>query len=699
MRFAHFQFDPRLEKLGEGPSSEVYRAVDTRLGRTVALKILRPHIEFDPQARERFEREAKHTSNLAHPNIATIYEYGEDRGTSYIAMEYLEGRTLDKILREHRLDYEQGMSIALQVVAAVALVHERGLIHRDLKPANIMVMDDGQVKLLDFGICRSTGESNITQEGMLIGTVLYMSPEQVLGEELDYRSDVFALGSVFYHAFSGELPFPGKSFPEVCLSILDASPRRPSEVRSGFPHSLEEFLFKCLSRDKPKRYARGQEAYGALLAVSDNIKMTSSAERPSALSGHVWIPPFHLVDQAAANFAGGMRRDLYGELERSTNLQVTLPEEQEVPADLKDAFVLRGSLDLEGDLGRVDLVLERVRSNGIQDTRLIWRDRIEQSDNDEWGLQAKLVGAMVRSLKRKLTEYALEPSPEVKRDSAKAEQLCRRAHELLHRGTTRHLMAAVATFRQALKEDDQCTLAHAGLAESYVRKFLYWDGDVSFLQEAREHGQRALTLDTFSAEAHTALGFADLMSGDATEAQRELRLAIQIDHDEWLAHRLLGGLFARIGNHEGASPLLQRAIALRPTHIGSYDHLYDVLCKLDRYEEAIGVADRGIALARRHLTEVPDDQEARVHMALLQARMGLVDEARETIETARRLSPKDPYTAFHAACVHALLGEPSEAIELLREAQERGFHLPSEALRNPDLETLRGRPEFQRLLG
>jgi tetratricopeptide (TPR) repeat protein/predicted Ser/Thr protein kinase/TolB-like protein len=700
MRFAHFQFNPKADKLGEGPSSEVYRAVDTQLGRTVALKILRPHIEFDPAAKERFEREAKHTSNLAHQNIATVFEYGQDRGTSFIAMEYLEGRTLDRILRDHRLDYEEGMRIALQVCAAVGLVHERGLIHRDLKPANIMVMDDGAVKLLDFGICRSSAESNITQEGMLVGTVLYMSPEQVLGEDIDFRSDVFALGSVFYHAFTGELAFPGKTFPEVCLSILESKPRRPSEIRSGFPPPLEEFLLRCLSREKKDRYPNGPDARGALLAVSDKIKVTSSADRPSTLAGKICIPPFLLRDETetAEAFAGGMRADLSTELIRSTHLDVTLPEGDELPRDA-DGFVLRGTLDLEGDRGTVDVVLERGRpgSNGTGDTALIWHDRIEQHDNDEWGLQAKLVGALVRSLKRRLTEYALAPPPEVQRDPAKAENLAHRAHDLLHRGTTRHLMAAVATFRVALKEDEHCKLAHAGLAESYVRKFMYWDGDVSFLQEAREHAQRALTLDTFSAEAHTALGFAHLMSGDLTEAQRELRLAIQIDHEEWLAHRLLGGLLARTGNYEGASPLLQRAIVLRPAHIGSYDHLYNVLCRLDRYEEAIGVADRGMAAAKKHLQEVPDDQEARVHLALLQARMGLADEAYETIEEARGRAKKDPYTLFHAGCVHALLDEPEQAVRLLTEAQERGFYLQSEAPRNPDLETLRGRRDYQEL--
>lgn len=702
MRFAHFQFDPRADKLGEGPSSEVFRAVDTDLGRTVALKILRPHVEFDLAAKERFEREAKHTSNLAHPNIATIHEFGKDKGTSFIAMEYLQGRTLEVILKDRRLDYEEGMRIALQASSALGLVHQRGLIHRDLKPANIMVMGDGLVKLLDFGICRSTDESNITQEGMLVGTVLYMSPEQVLGEELDVRSDVFAFGSVFYHAFSGALPFPGKSFPEVCMSILDGSPTPPTQIRSGFPVGLEDFLLRCLSRDRAARWPNGAALHAALGTLNENLKLSASSERPSLLEGRLWIPPLSVLDEPApeaASFAAGLRADLGSELTRSTNLEVLLTKDQVLPSDQKGAFVLRASLQLGEESGVIEYHLERAYERAQGDTGLIRRERLEQQDPDEWGLQAKLVGALLRSVKRRLTEYTLAPPPEAKRNPKRAERLAQRAHEVLQKGTTRHLMSSIATFRAALKDDPSCALAYAGLAEAYVHKFLYWDGDVSFLQEAREQAQLALGMNPACAEAHTSLGFADLMSGDLREAQREFRLAIQIDHNEWLSHRLLGALLGRLGNFDGASPLLQRAIALRPNHIGSYDHLYSTMCRLDRYLEAIEIADKGIEMAKRRLEEVPDDQEARLHLGQLLARIGRADDARKCAEEAKRLAPKDPYTLFHCACVLALTGDTEEALKGLQEAQARGFYMRSECQRNSDFEALRGRPEFSALLG
>ncbi|HKX45804.1 MAG TPA: serine/threonine-protein kinase, partial [Planctomycetota bacterium] len=294
MRFANFEFDPEHDRLGEGPQSEVYRAVDARLGRTVALKILRPHVEFDPEAVTRFEREAKHTSRLDHPNIATVYEYGHERGTSFIAMEYLEGRTLDKLIAERVLGFVEGVRVADQVASALERVHGMGLIHRDLKPANIMVLGDGTVKLLDFGICRSSAESNITQDGMLVGTVLYMSPEQVRGQELDVRSDVFAFGSVFYHALTGYLPFPGKSFPEVCMAILDGRVKRPSDLRTGFPESLERLLLKCVAQRPEDRYADGGSVHAALASVIESLRSGDAAGRPKALRGRIFVPPFEV---------------------------------------------------------------------------------------------------------------------------------------------------------------------------------------------------------------------------------------------------------------------------------------------------------------------------------------------------------------------------------------------------------------------
>jgi serine/threonine protein kinase/Flp pilus assembly protein TadD len=703
MKFAHFEFDPDGDRLGEGPLSEVYKAVDLQLGRTVALKILRAHAEIDPKADTRFWREARHTSNLSHPNIATIYEYGQDQGTSYIAMEYLQGRTLDKIIKDQTLGFEECMRIASQLTSALSIVHKAGLVHRDLKPGNVMIQDDGNVKLLDFGIARATDEATITQHGMLVGTVLYMSPEQVRGEEIDLRSDIFALGSMLYQLTTNNLPFPGKSFPEVCMAILDEKPRRPSLVRSGMPPAFEDFIMRCLERQPEDRYQHAAEAHGVLLAITNALTGTNGSVNPASLRGTILIPPLSCGGAdptSCSNLAGSLRKDLATELARIKGLSIDLMEDDQLPSESEFDYVLRGLLAIEGPKGNFDLTIERYDKSegGPQKLQDSWQETLVAEDQDEWGLQAALVRSAVRSLRRRLSDIALHPAENVQRDVEKAREIAMTAHEILHRGTSKHLMAAVSSFRRALEADPYCPLAFAGMAEALVRKYLYWDGETSFLDEARSQAQRALALDPRCAEAHTSLGFAYHLSGHPTDAQREYRAAIQLDNTEWLAHRLLGSILAREGNFKNASPLLQRAIALKPTHIGSYDHLFGVLQRLDRYEESLELADRGIAAAKAHLKEVKDNQEARTHMALLLGRMGLTDEAREVAKKAHELSPKDGYTSFKTACVYASLGEVEEAMNALQQATNRGFFMKSELVQNADLDVLRGLPEFQAMV-
>ena len=713
MRFAHFEFDPENDRLGEGPLSEVYRAVDVELGRTVALKILRPHAEIDPASDVRFKREAQHTSLLKHPNIATIYECGKDQGTSYIAMEFLEGRTLDTILKERQLGYEECMRIARAITSALALVHKSGLIHRDLKPGNVMVLDDGSVKLMDFGIARATNEQGITQHGMLVGTVLYMSPEQVRGDELDARSDIFALGSVLYHMGTGVLPFPGKSFPEVCMAILDGKPRPPSQVRLGLPRQLEDVILKCLQADPSMRF-QDADAVLATMSTVGSGEGTVNGSTGTMLPGSIAIPPVMCATVGrddCSEIASSLRNDLAAALRKTRGLRVLLPEGSSLPDGEACDFVLRGRLQIDGPKGLLDLSLERYESRNGNPTRPrsanrsgpepreVLRDSVEYADPNEFGLEAGLVSGAVRTVKKRLTEIAQRPAPAAKRDPARAAQLVRSGTEILLRGKTKHLLVALGSLKAATEADPQCAAAFAGLASALVRQFLYFDGESSYLEQARENAARAIAIDARCSSAHTALGFAHHLSGRIVDAEREYRLSIHLDHDEWLAHRLLGALLARAGNYKEAAPLLRRAINLRPTHIGSYDHLHDVLQRMNRYEEAIQIAESGIAAARAHLAQAPDNMEARLHLALLLARMGSHEEARAEALHAREAAPRDGYTAFHAACVLAIIGDLGESIELLKAAQSRGYFIESELGRNTDLDVLRGLPEFKALTG
>ena len=695
MRFAHFVFDPVKDCLGEGPLSEVYRAQDQKLGRTVALKILRPHVDLDPEADKRFEREARHTSNLIHPNIATIYEYGEDSGRCFIAMEFLQGRTLDHIVRDQQLGLDEALRIGVQLTSALALVHKAGLIHRDLKPANVMVLHDGTIKLLDFGIARANGEPTITQHGMLVGTVLYMSPEQVRGDELGPRADIFSLGAMLYHALTGQLPFPGTSFPEVCMSILEGRPRPLSEVRSGLPAELEAFVMRCLAPEPEDRSRDAGEAHGVLMAITDGMAARHGQHGSSHLHGHMALAAFAVGDgygesDTMRGLAAGVRQDISAALQRS-GLAITMLEGQTPSPETRADYLLRGELDREG--GETQLKLSMEQLGGGEP----WSLDLRNDEDDEWELQDTLVRMAVRELRKHLGRLAVEPLAEpARRNPEAARQLAEKGHVLLHKGMSKHLVRGIMLFRRALEEDGHCAEAYAWLAEALARKYLYWDGDASFLEEARENARRAIAIDPSCAPAHTSLGFVAHLTGSLDNAQREYRLAIQLDHDDWLAHRLLGAILSRKGNFKGASPLLQRAIGIRPQYISTYDHLYNVLQRLDRYQEAIETADRGIAVARKLLDQVPDDQDTRVHLATLLARMGLRDEALKEVAAAIEVGKKDGFTLFHVAVVHAVLGNLQESLDSLRAAEARGYFVKAE-LRNTEFDVLRGLPEFQTL--
>ena len=702
MKFAHYEFDLKEDLIGSGQSSQVYRATDLKLDRTVALKILEAHVTIDPEASERFKREARAGGKLINPNIAMVFNFDttevEGQERSYIAMEFLEGKPLDKVIKENAqtLGYEECLRIAEQVASALAMVHESEIIHRDLKPGNIMVMNDGMVKLLDFGIARATDESSITQKGMLVGTVLYMSPEQVRGEELTFTSDVFAFGSVLYHLCTGKLPFPGSSFPEVCMTILDGEYEEPTEARPGFPEPISAVIKRCLEPEPVDRFANGREVHTAILsAIKD---MHSSTSTLQVAEGDLHILPFDATT-GAEGLAGGTRKDLASDLDRTKRLSVFLSKEVDPAGQADVDFLLKGELSTLPSGASLELRLERW-GTGERGRAVVqeWEDVVRIEDDDEWSLQESLARVAARFVRQGMREVSVRPSHDLQRDPEQSEKLAHQAHDKLLRGTSKHVIACMSMIRAAIEKNAYSPKAYSCLAEAMVRKFLMWDGDPSFLDEAREYANRSLGLDQECAEAHTSLGFAYQHSGQPTDAQREYRIAIQIDPEEWMAHSYLGALLAREGNFKYAQEHLERSLKLRPQYVGAADNLYLVHMRLGAVEQAITVAEAGIQSGLEQLIKFPDDQETRTHTALLFARLGRREEARELLEEAREKFPKDGFTNFRVACILAALGDSQEAVTELNAARDRGYFVRGELLGSTDLEILRGLPGFDDLL-
>jgi len=264
-----------LEKLGEGGMGVVYKAEDTKLDRTVALKFLPPELTRDIEAKERFVQEAKSAAALDHPNICTIYEINEtEEGQTFMVMACYDGEPLDEKIESGPLKIDEAVDIASQITQGLSKAHEKEIVHRDIKPANILMTGDGVVKILDFGLAKLRGKTKLTKEGTTLGTVSYMSPEQAKGEGVDHRSDIWSLGVVLYEMITGQRPFRGDYDQAVMYSILNEQPEPPTGIRTGVPQELERMVHKCLQKEPGERYQTTSD----LLADFRHFQRVSSTQ-------------------------------------------------------------------------------------------------------------------------------------------------------------------------------------------------------------------------------------------------------------------------------------------------------------------------------------------------------------------------------------------------------------------------------------
>ena len=266
------------EKLGEGGMGVVYKAEDTKLERPVALKFLAAHAIEDPEHKARFVREAKAAARLDHPNVCSVYEIDEAEGQTFLAMAYLEGQTVKAKIAERPLKLDEAFNIAIQTAQGLTAAHQKGIVHRDIKPANLMLTEEGQVKIMDFGLAQSEAQSKLTKTGSTLGTVAYMSPEQALGRKVDHRTDIWSLGVVLYEMITGQLPFQGEVEAAVAYSVVNEEPVPTTALRTGVPIEVDRVIGRALAKDRQERYQHIDELLVDLRGLE---KQESGTGRPA----------------------------------------------------------------------------------------------------------------------------------------------------------------------------------------------------------------------------------------------------------------------------------------------------------------------------------------------------------------------------------------------------------------------------------
>jgi serine/threonine protein kinase len=461
-----------IEKLGEGGMGVVYKAEDTRLKRTVALKFLPPELVQSAEWKERFIREAQAAAALDHPCICHTYEIDEVEGQTLIAMAYVEGQTLSEKIASGPLDVAESLDIVKQVAEGLSHAHGQGIVHRDIKPANIMLDSAGRTRIMDFGLAKLAGKTRLTKTASVMGTVAYMSPEQARGDTaIDHRTDIWSLGVLLYEMLTGRLPFDAPTDAVLLYKILHEEPEPIAGLLGTLPIALTRAIEKTMQKDPRNRYRDMAELVRDLRAVRSRLAAAAESRSPS-----IAVLPF--VDMSPGRdqeyFCDGMSEALINELTHIEDLKVIARTSafsfkgksvnvRDIGRELEVGTILEGSVQKAGNRLRITAQLVDTERG-----HHLWSERFDREMDDLFAIQDEITLAIVGKLKPKLLgeqQSRLAKRPTVDRE---AYSLCLKGRWYAAQHTEEGLRKAFEYYNEAIQKDPNCAIAYAGLAILYV---------------------------------------------------------------------------------------------------------------------------------------------------------------------------------------------------------------------------------------
>ncbi len=649
---AHYRVHDRI---GGGGMGEVYRATDMKLGRDVALKLLPAELASDPQRLDRFRREAKALAALDHPGIVTVFSVEEADGVPFLTMQMVDGQPLDRLIPERGMPVERILQIAIEFADALMAAHDKGILHRDLKPANVMVTSEGRLKILDFGLAKirdlgnKAGQSELptemkTSEGVVMGTMPYMSPEQISGRAVDQRTDIFSLGVILYEMATGRRPFQGSSSAELASAILRDSPRPLAELRSDLPNSLVELIGRCLEKSVADRLPsvrhvrdRLRDAEAPLIHAAKDQANSNASHRGDgfrvamlhkrkrgavfvlalllAAAGGIGTWFFNLRDTSAAidslavlpfenrspnsdsdYLSNGLPESLIYRLSQLPNLKVSPTSSVfrykgkdtdpiKIGRELGVQAVMTGHIAELGERLVISVELVDVRRK-----KTLWGEQYDRKITDLLEIQREMASEITHRLQLKLSGEVEQMLAKKYTDNNEAYQLYLKGKYHFSRRTRQDEEKSVEFLQQAIKLDPRFALAYAGIAESYTTRPLYpYLSPKEALPHAKKAVAKALALDPELAEAHIIAGYiASSYDWNWAEAEHEFKRAIELNPNLANAHyRYAWTYLTPLGRHEAAIAEMKQAMELEPLNLIQSAHFAAVYLYARQFDAAL----------------------------------------------------------------------------------------------------------------
>jgi serine/threonine protein kinase/tetratricopeptide (TPR) repeat protein len=753
-----------LAPLGAGGMGEVYRARDPRLNREVAIKVLPERLASDPQALARFESEAKAVAALSHPNILAIHDFGNDRGVAYAVTELLEGETLRGRLGSSAMPWRRAVETGIAIADGLSAAHSKGIIHRDLKLENIFLTEDGRVKILDFGLARGTGTSaaekteapTLTEGGVILGTVGYMSPEQVRGTPADARSDIFSLGCVLYEMVAGRRAFSRETSAQTMAAILEAQPAELATTGKQVPAGLENVIAHCLEKNPRERFHSAHDLALALRATLSGaaapkrfpLRRVAASLAVIALAAAVYwfagrarpidslaVLPFVNVgaDPNTEYLSDGITENLINSLSQIPKLRV-LPrsrvfrykghetDTEKIGRDLNVRAVLTGRVVQRGDSLNIQTELVDVAADSQ-----LWGRQYNRKFSEIIPVQEEIAKEVSEKLRLRPTGEEQKRLTKLYTENPEAHQLYLKGRYYWNRRTGETLQKAAEYFQQAIGKDPGYALAWAGLADCYALYGFYGARPPrEAIPRAKEAATRALAIDDRLAEPHAALGYVKThYDWDWPGAEREFQRAIELNPSYATAHQWysihlqetgrLDEAVAEAKRAQDADPLslMVSSVAGRTFYFARlYDQSIQQLRKtlemdpnfprahwfLAMAYEQVARQDEAIAECQKALSLSGREPAVLGVLGHAYAVSGRTAQARKVLAELKDLSKQRYVAPFDIALVYAGLGDKVHALEWLTKAYQDHSVGVTWIKVDPRFDGLRGEPSFQDLL-